>query len=91
MSWATDEPGGFTEGSRTFAICHGMRPVIEATAGRRILRELLATSVGASGCDHGGAPFSEATSATQAQCARDVRGSAELTDELPEERIVELL
>src|SRR5260221_14075241 len=48
MSWATDAPGGFTQadGEMLCDLVPVFVPVLEATAGRRIYSELLATYVG---------------------------------------------
>ena len=58
MSWATDAPGGFTQadGELFRDLVPAFIPVLEATAGRRIYGELLATYVGRAGliANHGG-------------------------------------
>src|SRR5260370_35673459 len=48
MSWATDAPGGFAEGDVELFrdLVTAFVSVLEATAGRRIYAELLATYVG---------------------------------------------
>ena len=98
MSWATDAPGGFAEADVELFrdLVTGIRlRSPEATAGRRIYGELLATYVGR---DPGvrrswRAPSYGAKSIiSKQQCCWPIYAvSSRLTDELPEEQIVELL
>src|SRR5258708_28347809 len=96
MSWATDAPGGFTEADvelfRDFVTA--FVPVLEATAVRRIYGELLATYVGrdpGARIMAGAVQRGDVRHLKAAMLLADVRGFSRLTDELPEERIVELL
>jgi adenylate cyclase len=96
MSWATDAPGGFAEADvelfRDLVIA--FVSVLEATVGRRIYGELLATYVGR---DPGAQIMAGAVNRGEvhhlkaAMLLADPRGFSRLTDELPEEQIVELL
>lgn len=96
MSWATDAPGGFTEADvelfRDFVTA--FVPVLEATAVRRIYGELLATYVGrdpGARIMAGAVQRGDVRHLKAAMLLADLRGFSRLTDELPEERIVELL
>ena len=91
-----DAPGGFTEadGELFRDLVPAFVPVLEATAGRQIYSELLATYVGrdpgarimAGAVQRGDVHHIKAT-----LLLADMRGFSRLTDELPEERIVEVL
>ena len=96
MSWATDAPGGFTEADvelfRDFVTA--FVPVLEAMAVRRIYGELLATYVGRDPSARimaGAVQRGDVRHLKAAMLLADLRGFSRLTDELPEERIVELL
>src|SRR5437899_241233 len=96
MSWATDAPGGFTEADvelfRDFVTA--FVPVLEATAVRRIYGELLATYVGrdpGARIMAGAVQRGDVRHLKAALLLADMRGFSRLTDELPEERVVELL
>ena len=96
ISWATDAPGGFTEADvglfRDFVTAFA--PVLEATAVRRIYGELLATYVGrdpGARIMAGAVQRGDVHHLKAAMLLADLRGFSRLTDELPEERIVELL
>jgi adenylate cyclase len=96
MSWATDAPGGFTEADvelfRDFVTA--FVPVLEATAVRRIYGELLATYVGrdpGARIMAGAVQRGDVRHLKAAMLLADLRGFSRLTNELPEERIVELL
>ena len=96
MSWATDAPGGFAEGAvRLFRdLVTAFVSVLEATAGRRIYGELLATYVGrdpGAQIMAGAVKRGEVHHLKAAMLLADLRGIRRLTDELPEEQIVELL
>jgi adenylate cyclase len=96
MSWATDAPGGFAEADvelfRDLVIA--FVSVLEATAGRRIYGELLATYVGrdpGARIMAGAVQRGEVRHLKAAMLLADLRGFSRLTDQLPEEQIVELL
>src|SRR5207248_6810085 len=96
MSWATDARGGFTEADvelfRDFVT--SFVAVLEATAGRRIYGELLATYVGrdpGARIMAGAVRRGDVRHLTAAMLLADMRGFSRLTDELPEERVVEIL
>ncbi len=96
MSWATDAPGGFAEADvQLFRdLVTAFVSVLEATAGRRIYGELLATYVGrdpGAQIMAGAVKRGEVHHLKAAMLLADLRGFSRLTDELPEERIVELL
>src|SRR6266404_2778808 len=96
ISWGSDAPSGFREADvelfrylvPTFA------PVLEVTAGRRIYGELLATYVGRDPCARimaGAVQRGNVHHIKAAMLLADLRGFSRLTDELPEQRIIELL
>jgi adenylate cyclase len=96
MSWATDASGGFAgadvELFRDLAIA--FVSVLEATAGRRIYGELLATYVGrdpGARIMAGAVQRGEVHHLKAAMLLADLRGFSRLTDQLPEEQVVELL
>jgi len=96
MSWATDAPGGFTPADRELLrdLVRAFVPVLEATAGRRIYGELLATYVGrdpGARIMAGAVQRGDVRRLKAALLLADMRGFSRLTDQLPEERIVELL
>jgi adenylate cyclase len=96
MSWATDAPGGFTQadGEMLRDLVPVFVPVLEATAGRRIYSELLATYVGRDPGERimaGAVQRGDVHRLKAAMLLADMRGFSRLTDELPEERVVELL
>ena len=96
MSWATDAPGGFAEADVELFrdLVTAFVSVLEATAGRRIYGELLATYVGrdpGAQIMAGAVIRGEVHHLKAAMLLADLRGFSQLTDELPEERIVELL
>jgi adenylate cyclase len=96
MSWATDAPGGFTEadGKLLRDLVPAFASVLEATAGRRIYGELLATYVGrdpGARIMAGAVQRGDVHRLKAALLLADMRGFSRLTDELPEERVVELL
>jgi adenylate cyclase len=96
MSWATDAPGGFTEADVELFrdLVTAFVPVLETTAGRRIYGELLATYVGrdpGARIMAGAVQRGDVRHLKAAMLIADLRGFSRLTDELPEERIVELL
>ena len=96
MSWATDAPGGFTEADVELFrdLVTAYVPVLETTAGRRIYGELLATYVGrdpGARIMAGAVQRGDVRHLKAAMLIADLRGFSRLTDELPEERIVELL
>jgi adenylate cyclase len=69
-------------------------PVLEVTAGRRIYGELLATYVGRDPCARimaGAVQRGNVHHIKAAMLLADLRGFSRLTDELPEQRIIELL
>jgi adenylate cyclase len=96
ISWASDAPHGFTEADvELFGdLVPAFAPVLEVTAGRRIYGELLATYVGqdpyawimAGAVQRGNVHHIKA-----AMLLADLRGFSRLTDELPEQKIIELL
>src|ERR1700731_1531603 len=96
MSWATDAPGGFAAADIELFrdLVTTFVSVLEATAGRRIYGELLATYVGR---DPGAQSMSGAVKRGEVHHLKagmlhaDLRGFSRLTDELPEEQIVKLL
>jgi len=96
ISWGSDAPSGFREADvelfrylvPTFAL------VLEVTAGRRIYGELLATYVGRDPCARimaGAVQRGNVRHIKAAMLLADLRGFSRLTDELPEQRIIELL
>jgi adenylate cyclase len=96
MSWATDAPGGFAEADVELFrdLVTAFVPVLETTAGRRIYGELLATYVGrdpGARIMAGAVQRGDVRHLKAAMLIADLRGFSRLTDELPEERIVELL
>jgi adenylate cyclase len=96
MSWATDAPGGFTkvDGGLFRDLVPAFAPVLEATAGRQIYSELLATYVGrdpGARIMAGAVQRGDVHHIKAALLLADMRGFSRLTDELPEERIVEVL
>ena len=96
MSWATDAPGGFAEADVELFrdLVTAFVSVLEATAGRRIYGELLATYVGrdpGARIMAGAVQRGEVHHLKAAMLLADLRGFSRLTDELPEEQIVELL
>ena len=96
ISWATDTPGGFTEADvKLFRdLVTAFAPVLEVTAGRRIYGELLATYVGrdpGARIMAGAVQRGDVHHLKAAMLLADLRGFSRLTDELPEERIIELL
>jgi len=96
VSWASDAPGGFTEADVELFrdLVPALAPVLEVTAGRRIYGELLATYVGRDPCAQimaGAVQRGNVHHIKAAMLLADLRGFSRLTDELPEERIVELL
>jgi adenylate cyclase len=96
MSWATDAPGGFAEADIELFrdLVTTFVSVLEATAGRRIYGELLATYVGrdpGAQIMAGDVKRGEVHHLKAAMLFADLRGFSRLTDELPEEQIVELL
>jgi adenylate cyclase len=96
MSWATDAPGGFAEADIELFrdLVTTFVSVLEATAGRRIYGELLATYVGrdpGAQIMAGDVKRGEVHHLKAAMLLADLRGFSRLTDELPEEQIVELL
>ena len=96
MSWATDVPGGFREEDVELFrdLATAFVPVLEATAGQRIYGELLATYVGRDPSARimaGAVQRGDVRHLKAAMLLADLRGFSRLTDELPEERIVELL
>jgi adenylate cyclase len=96
MSWATDAPGGFAEADIELFrdLVTTFVSVLEATAGRRIYGELLATYVGrdpGAQIMAGDVKRGEVHHLKAAMLLADLRGFSRLTDELPEEQIVEVL
>src|SRR5258708_18965736 len=96
MSWATDAPGGFkpADGAMLRELVPLFIPVLEATAGRRIYSELPATYVGRDPGERimaGAVQRGDVHRLKAAMLLADMRGFSRLTDELPEERVVELL
>ena len=96
MSWATDAPGGFTESDVELFrdLVSAFVPVLETTAGRRIYGELLAAYVGrdpGARIMAGAVQRGDVRHLKAAMLIADLRGFSRLTDELPEEKIVELL
>jgi adenylate cyclase len=96
MSWATDVPGGFTQADLELFrdLVPVFVPILEATVGRRIYSELLATYVGrdpGARIMAGAVQRGDVHHLKAALLLADMRGFSRLTDELPEERIVELL
>src|ERR1700675_2218769 len=96
ISWGSDAPSGFRGADvelfrylvPTFA------PVLEVTAVRRIYGELLATYVGRDPCARimaGAVQRGNVHHIKAAMLLADLRGFSRLTDELPEQRIIELL
>jgi len=96
VSWATEAPGGFTEADTELFhdLVPAFAPVLEVTAGRRIYGELLATYVGRDPCAQimaGAVERGNVHHIKAAMLLADLRGFSQLTDELPDERIIELL
>jgi len=96
MSLATDAPGGFTDADVELfrELVTAFVPVLEAKAVRRIYGELLATYVGrdpGARIMAGAVQRGDVRHLKAAMLLADLRGFGRLTDELPEERIVELL
>jgi adenylate cyclase len=96
MSLATDAPAGFTQAEREVFrdLVRAFAPVLEATAGRQIYSELLATYVGrdpGARIMAGAVQRGDVRHIKAALLLADMRGFSRLTDELPEERIVEVL
>src|SRR3974390_1485222 len=96
VSWASDAPGGFTEADVELFrdLVPALAPILEVTAGRRIYGELLATYVGRDPCAQimaGAVERGNVHHIKAAMLLADLRGFSRLTDELPEERIIELL
>ena len=96
VSWASDAPSGFTEVDVELFrdLVPAFAPVLEVTAGRRIYGELLATYVGQDPCAQimaGAVQRGNVRHIKAAMLLADLRGFSRLTDELPEERIIELL
>ena len=96
MSWATDAPGGFTTAEVELFrdLVTAFTPILEVTAVRRIYRELLATYVGrdpGARIIAGAVQRGDVRHLKAAMLLADLRGFSALTDELPEERIIELL
>lgn len=96
MSWATDAPGGFTKAEVELFrdLVTAFTPILEVTAVRRIYRELLATYVGrdpGARIIAGAVQRGDVRHLKAAMLLADLRGFSALTDELPEERIIELL
>ena len=96
MSWATDAPGGFTKAEVELFrdLVTAFTPILEVTAVRRIYRELLATYVGrdpGARITAGAVQRGDVRHLKAAMLLADLRGFSALTDELPEERIIELL
>ena len=96
MSWATDAPGGFAVADIELFrdLVTTFVSVLEATAGRRIYGELLATYVGrdpGAQIMAGAVKRGEVHHLKAAMLLADLRGFSQLTDELPEEQIVKLL
>ena len=96
MSWATDAPGGFAAADIELFrdLVTTFVSVLEATAGRRIYGELLATYVGrdpGAQIMAGAVKRGEVHHLKAAMLLADLRGFSQLTDELPEEQIVKLL
>jgi adenylate cyclase len=96
ISWATDAPGGFTEADVELFrdLVPAFAPVLEVTAGRRTYGELLATYVGRDPCARimaGAVQRGNVHHIKAAMLLADLRGFSRLTDELPEQRIIELL
>ena len=96
MSLATDAPAGFTQADRELFrdLVPAFVPVLEATAGRQIYSELLATYVGrdpGARIMAGAVQRGDVRHIKAALLLADMRGFSRLTDELPEERIVEVL
>jgi adenylate cyclase len=96
VSWASDAPGGFTEADVELFrdLVPAFAPVLEVTAGRRIYGELLATYVGRDPCAQimaGAIERGNVHHIKAAMLLADLRGFSRLTDQLPEERIIELL
>jgi adenylate cyclase len=96
MSWATDAPGGFAQADIELfrGLAKAFVPILEATAGPRIYGELLATYVGrdpGARIMAGAVQRGDVRHLKAAMLLADLRGFSRLTDELPGERIVELL
>jgi adenylate cyclase len=96
ISWASNAPSGFTEAHVELFrdLVPAFAPVLEVTAGRRIYGELLATYVGRDPCARimaGAVQRGNVHHIKAAMLLADLRGFSRLTDELPEQRIIELL
>jgi adenylate cyclase len=96
ISWATDAPGGFARDD--VALFHDLATsfvtVLEATAGRRIYGELLATYVGrdpGARIMAGAVRRGDVRHLSAAMLLADLRDFSRLTDEQSEERVVEIL
>jgi adenylate cyclase len=96
MSWATDAPGGFTkvEVELFRDLVTAITPILEVTAVRRTYRELLVTYVGrdpGARIVAGAVQRGDVRHLKAAMLLADLRGFSALTDELPEDKIIELL
>ena len=96
ISLGSDAPSGFTKADVELFrdLVPAFTPVLEVTAGRRIYGELLATYVGQDPCARimaGAVQRGNVHHIKAAMLLADLRGFSRLTDELPEERIIELL
>jgi adenylate cyclase len=96
ISWGSDAPGGFTEADVELFryLVPTFTPVLEVTAGRRIYSELLATYVGRDPCARimaGAVQRGNVHHIKAAMLLADLRGFSRMTDEFPEQKIVELL
>ena len=96
ISWGSDAPSGFREADLELFryLVPTVAPVLEVTAGRRIYGELLATYVGRDPCARimaGAVQRGNVHHIKAAMLLADLRGFSRLTDELPEQRIIELL
>jgi adenylate cyclase len=96
ISWGTDAPGGFREADVELIryLVPTFAPVLEVTAVRRTYSELLATYVGRDPCARimaGAVQRGNVRHIKAAMLLADLRGFSRLTDELPEQRVIELL
>jgi adenylate cyclase len=96
MSWATDAPTGFVDADKALfrELVPAFVPVLEATAASRIYGELLKTYVGrdpGARIMAGAVQRGDVRHLKAALLFADMRGFSRLTDQFPEERIVELL
>jgi len=85
---------GHTQTWPGFSTLPAFAPVLEVTAGRRIYGELLATYVGRDPCAQimaGAVQRGNVHHSKAAMLLADLRGFSRLTDELPEQRIIQLL